>query len=44
MIDGLEKLSFDVGGESTDEFTKIVQSELVRWGPIVKASGFSSED
>lgn len=44
MIEGLEKLSFDVGGESTAEFAKIVQGELVRWGPIVKASGFSSEE
>jgi tripartite-type tricarboxylate transporter receptor subunit TctC len=44
LIDGLEKLSFELGGESTAEFTKIVQSEIGRWGPIVKASGFSSED
>jgi tripartite-type tricarboxylate transporter receptor subunit TctC len=44
MIDGLEKLSFELGGESTAEFTKIVQGEIDRWGPIVKASGFSSED
>ena len=34
----------DLGGESTAEFTKIVQSEFDRWGPIVRASGFSSED
>lgn len=44
MVEGLEKLSFDVGGESTTEFTRIVQQELLRWGPIVKASGFSSEE
>lgn len=44
MVDGLEKLSFDLGGESPAEFAKIVQSEISRWGPIVKASGFSSED
>lgn len=44
MIDGLEKLAFEVSGESTDEFTKIVKSEITRWGPVVKASGFSSED
>ena len=30
-------LSFELGGESTAEFTKIVQSEIGRWGPIVKA-------
>lgn len=44
MATGLEKLSFDVGGESSAEFGKIVQGEIVRWGPIVKASGFSSEE
>ena len=44
MIEGLEKLSFDVGGESTADFTQIVQKEYKRWGPIVSASGFSSEE
>jgi tripartite-type tricarboxylate transporter receptor subunit TctC len=44
MTEGLEKLSFDVGGESTAELTQIMQAEYKRWGPIVKASGFSSED
>ncbi len=44
MIEGLEKLSFDIGGESTSEFAQIVKSELDRWGPVVKASGFSSDD
>lgn len=44
MIDGLEKLSFEVEGQSPAEFDKIVKSELHRWGPVVKASGFSSED
>ena len=44
VIDGLEKASFDVGGESQAEFGKIIKSELERWGPVVKASGFSSEE
>lgn len=44
MIEGLEKLSFEVGGDSSAEFTQIVKSEFDRWGPVVKASGFSSED
>lgn len=44
MIEGLEKLAFDVGGESPAEFTRIVQGEIVRWGPIVKASGFSADE
>ena len=44
MIEGLEKLSFEVEGQSPAEFDKIVKSELHRWGPVVKASGFSSEE
>jgi len=44
VVAGLEKMSFDVEGESPAEFAAIVKKELERWGPIVKASGFSSED
>jgi tripartite-type tricarboxylate transporter receptor subunit TctC len=44
VVEGLEKLSFDIEGESSADFTRIVSKELERWGPIVKASGFSSED
>jgi tripartite-type tricarboxylate transporter receptor subunit TctC len=44
VIEGLEKLSFDMAGESPAEFAAFVKKELERWGPIVKASGFSSED
>ena len=44
VVQGLEKLSFDVEGQSSAEFAQIVRKELERWGPIVKASGFSSED
>jgi tripartite-type tricarboxylate transporter receptor subunit TctC len=44
VVAGLEKLSFDVEGEPSAEFAAIVKKELERWGPIVKASGFTSED
>lgn len=44
MLAGLEKLSFDAGGESAAEFATIVKNEFGRWGPIVKASSFSSEE
>ena len=44
MIEGLEKLSFEVEGQSPAEFDRIVKSELNRWGPVVKASGFSSDE
>ncbi len=44
LIEALERLSFEVVGQSQAEFGKIVKSELERWGPVVKASGFSSEE
>lgn len=44
LIEGLEKLSFEIEGQSPAEFSKIVKAELDRWGPVVKASGFSSEE
>jgi tripartite-type tricarboxylate transporter receptor subunit TctC len=44
MVDALEKLSFEIEGEAQADFAKIVKAELDRWGPVVKASGFSSED
>jgi tripartite-type tricarboxylate transporter receptor subunit TctC len=44
LVDGLEKLSFEVVGQSPAEFTKIFRSELDKWGPIVKATGFSLEE
>ena len=44
LIAAMEKLSFDVEGQSQAEFAQIVKSELAKWGPVVKASGFSSAD
>ena len=44
LVEGLERLSFEVVGQSPAEFGKIVKAELDRWGPVVKASGFSAEE
>jgi len=44
MIEGLEKLSFEIVAQPQADFARIVAAEFNRWGPIVKASGFSSED
>jgi tripartite-type tricarboxylate transporter receptor subunit TctC len=44
VVEWLEKASFEVGGDSPAEFGKTIKAELERWGPVVKASGFSSED
>jgi tripartite-type tricarboxylate transporter receptor subunit TctC len=41
---GLIKLSFEAGGTSPEEFTQLVKSDIARWEPIVKASGFTPEN
>ena len=39
----LLKLSSDPHPSSPQALTKLIEDELQRWGPVVKASGFSSE-
>jgi len=41
---GLIKLAFDAGGTSPQQFAELVKSDLARWEPIVKASGFTPEN
>jgi tripartite-type tricarboxylate transporter receptor subunit TctC len=41
---GLVKLSFEAGGTSPEEFAQLVRSDLARWEPMVKASGFTPEN
>ena len=38
------KLSVDVVGRTPAEFAGLLKSDFDRWGPIVRASGFSPED
>ena len=40
---GLIKLSFEAGGTSPEQFADIVRTDIARWEPIVKASGFTPE-
>lgn len=44
LNDALEKLSFDVEGQTQADFNRIVKSELNKWGPVVKASGFTPDE
>jgi len=44
VIAGLNKLSLPPSGPPQRDFEKQVEADLVRWGPIVKASGFVAED
>jgi tripartite-type tricarboxylate transporter receptor subunit TctC len=41
---GLAKSSFEIGGTSPAEFAHLVKADLERWGPLVKASGFTPEN
>jgi tripartite-type tricarboxylate transporter receptor subunit TctC len=40
---GLARLSLEVAGNSPVEFARQIKLETERWGPIVKASGFTPE-
>lgn len=42
--DGLRKLSLEVGGNTPEEFTRMIKTATERWGPIVAASGFTPQD
>ena len=44
MRQSLFKLGAEAFTSTPEEFGQIVRRELERWGPIVKASGFTSED
>jgi len=41
---GLAKLSFEVAGNTPEEFTRLIRTSTERWGPIVQASGFTPDD
>lgn len=43
FADNLLKNGFDPYTLPADEFARRIQSETLRWGPIVKASGFTAE-
>jgi tripartite-type tricarboxylate transporter receptor subunit TctC len=40
----LAKLSVDPASETPKDFAQLVKSDFDRWGPIVRASGFTPED
>jgi tripartite-type tricarboxylate transporter receptor subunit TctC len=40
----LAKLAMDPAGETPKEFAQLIKSDFDRWGPIVRASGFTPED
>lgn len=40
----LAKQSFEIGGNSPAEFAAQIKSDFEKWGPIIKASGFTAAD
>jgi tripartite-type tricarboxylate transporter receptor subunit TctC len=40
----LAKLAFEPAGASPSDFAKLIKSDFDRWGPIVRASGFTPEE
>jgi tripartite-type tricarboxylate transporter receptor subunit TctC len=41
---GLANQSFDVAGHTPTDFARLIKADTDRWGPIVKASGFTPLD
>lgn len=44
VVQGYEKLGFEIAGESGPAFEAIIKADFERWGPVVKASGFTVEE
>jgi tripartite-type tricarboxylate transporter receptor subunit TctC len=43
VVERLTKLGMDPATSTPDEFARIVASDYAKWGPIVKASGFTAD-
>jgi tripartite-type tricarboxylate transporter receptor subunit TctC len=44
VAQGYEKLGFEVASETGPAFGALMTADLDRWGPVVKASGFSADE
>lgn len=44
VAQGYAKLGFEVAGESGAAFESIIKTDFERWGPVVKASGFTADE
>ena len=43
VVERLTKLGMDPATSTPEEFARIVASDYAKWGPIVKASGFTAD-
>jgi tripartite-type tricarboxylate transporter receptor subunit TctC len=44
FAEGIAKLAVGPAADTPGQFAQLIKSDFDRWGPIVRASGFSSED
>lgn len=44
FIAAIEKLEFDAGVLSAAEFTRALKADFERWGPVIKATGYTAAD
>jgi tripartite-type tricarboxylate transporter receptor subunit TctC len=43
LVEKLTKIGMDPATSTPEEFSRIVGLDYVKWGPVVKASGFTTE-
>jgi tripartite-type tricarboxylate transporter receptor subunit TctC len=44
FIAAIEKIEFDAGTTTSAEFTRYLKSDLERWGPVIKSTGYTAAD
>ena len=44
FVAAIEKLEFDAGTMPSSEFARHLKTDLERWGPIIKATGYTATD
>ncbi len=44
FIAAIEKIEFDAGTTTAAEFTRYLKSDLERWGPVIKSTGYTAAD
>ncbi|MBS7807283.1 tripartite tricarboxylate transporter substrate-binding protein [Variovorax sp. PCZ-1] len=44
FVAAIEKLEFDAGTSTSANFTRALKADLERWGPVIKATGYTAAD
>jgi tripartite-type tricarboxylate transporter receptor subunit TctC len=43
VLDLLAKLAFQPGGGSPEDFAALIQSEINKWGKVIKSAGITAD-